>query len=109
MAPLEELRRYSISDVVGTAALRQFLWSKLSPQVQSYYLHVVAPLIPLLVEMTATGIAADRDFIVSEPARLEDLMKQLSAEHADRYGPGLPTDYYAPEYRVLASISTELN
>jgi DNA polymerase I-like protein with 3'-5' exonuclease and polymerase domains len=94
---LEELRRYSISDVLGTAALRRFLWSRLSPQVRSYYLRVVAPLVPMLVEMSAAGIAADRSFIVRESARLEDLMKRLSAEHAARYG--VPLDRGDPTLR----------
>jgi DNA polymerase I-like protein with 3'-5' exonuclease and polymerase domains len=94
---LEQLRRYSISDVLGTAALRQFLWSNLSPQARSYYLQAVAPLIPLLVEMSWTGIAADTAFIISESARLENLMKELSAEHARRYG--VPLDRGDPTLR----------
>jgi hypothetical protein len=36
--------------------------------------------------MTEAGIAADRNFIVRESARLEDLITRLSALHLKRYG-----------------------
>lgn len=86
LAPYEIHATYLACDLMGTKALHDYLWPRLEEGERDYYLTMVAPLIPILRDMTARGVAADRDYIANECRRLEDLMNSLAEIHKRTYG-----------------------
>jgi DNA polymerase I-like protein with 3'-5' exonuclease and polymerase domains len=92
LAPYKIHATYLTCDVTGTKALHDYLWPMLSDGEQTYYRQIVAPLLPVLVEMTNTGVAVDANFIVTESQKLDDLMKSLSEQHRLTHGLSLQMD-----------------
>ena len=79
--PYEQHVRYLTSDLLGTAALYDHLMARLTPGQREYNDKFIAPLTPILVEMTEVGIGLDDGFVRARVARLERLRVQLSEEH----------------------------
>ena len=77
---------YLTSDLLGTAALYNYLIGRLTPGQLAYYAGYVAPITPVLVAMTEVGIRLDTQFVNTQVARLQKLMVQLSKEHKETYG-----------------------
>jgi DNA polymerase I-like protein with 3'-5' exonuclease and polymerase domains len=92
LAPYKQHATYLACDLLGTKRLYDFLWPKLSPREQDYYRKLVAPMIPIMLDMTGIGVASDPGFIETESRRLEDLMKRLSEEHRASHGMPLGLD-----------------
>src|SRR5262249_42874215 len=92
LAPYREHATYLASDLLGTKALYDYLWPRLSDRERSYYQEMVAPLIPMLLDMSDQGMRADPAFIDSESQRLEELLDRLSLEHRNRFGVVLGMD-----------------
>lgn len=90
--PLAAHARYLTSDLIGTEALYQYLWPRLGTRGQRYYQRVVGPLIPELLAMGETGVAADGAFIRRECERLQELAGRLSTEHERSLGLPLGLD-----------------
>ena len=84
--PYYEHVLYLTSDLLGTAALYNHLVGRLTPGQWAYYTAYVAPITPILVGMTETGIKLDTQFVNTQVARLQRLMAQLSNEHKETYG-----------------------
>src|SRR5262249_56208697 len=61
-----DLRRYSVSDVIGAKALHDYLWPHLGRQTRRYHAAPVSPLAPILLRMTLVGIRADAHFPAHE-------------------------------------------
>ena len=59
---------------------------ELRPELKQYHDRLCAPLTPLLVGMTETGVLADPDFIRAECGRLDALATDLAARHQALYG-----------------------
>jgi DNA polymerase I-like protein with 3'-5' exonuclease and polymerase domains len=83
---------YLTSDLLGTAALYEYLLDRLTPEQQVYNETLIAPLTPLLVEMAETGIKANTEYLKATSARLQELMDQISEEHRSRFGVPLGMD-----------------
>ena len=77
---------YLTSDILGTGLLYDHLQSQLTPVETTYHTKLIAPLTPLLVAMTESGVRLDPAFIRSETAVLTELMENLSLEHEKLYG-----------------------
>jgi DNA polymerase I-like protein with 3'-5' exonuclease and polymerase domains len=92
LAPYAAHATYLASDLLGTRALYDYLWPRLSDGEREYYRGLVAPLIPVLLDMSELGVQADPAFIESEGRRLDDLLGRLSREHQARFGVGLGMD-----------------
>jgi DNA polymerase I-like protein with 3'-5' exonuclease and polymerase domains len=84
--PYYEHVLYLSSDLLGTAALYTYLISQLTPGQLAYNDRYIAPITPVLVAMTETGIRLDTQFVNAQVARLQRLMVQLSKEHKETYG-----------------------
>jgi DNA polymerase I-like protein with 3'-5' exonuclease and polymerase domains len=84
--PYYEHVLYLTSDLLGTAALYDYLLGRLTPEQLAYYATYVAPITPILVAMTEVGIRLDTQFVNTQVARLQKLMAQLSDEHKETYG-----------------------
>ena len=54
--------------------------------LRDYHDRFVAPLTPVLVEMSETGVRLNRDFVRSESHKLEGLRAAISAAHERRHG-----------------------
>ena len=92
--PYYEHVLYLTSDLLGTAALYNYLMARLTPGQLAYYAGYVAPITPVLVAMTETGIKLDTQFVNIQVARLQRLMVQLSEEHKETYGVPLGMSQY---------------
>lgn len=86
LAPYDVHATYLTCDLVGTKALHDYLWPKLGDLLRTYYQTMVAPLIPILRDMTDWGVVGDREFINTECQRLKKLMNALSEEHKQKHG-----------------------
>jgi DNA polymerase I-like protein with 3'-5' exonuclease and polymerase domains len=84
--PYHEHVLYLSSDLLGTATLYEHLVGRMTPGQWAYYAGYVAPITPILVGMTETGIRLDTQFVNTQVARLQRLMAQLSDEHKHTYG-----------------------
>lgn len=83
---LRLLGDYMLSDLTTTAALYQVVWGSMRPQDSYYYERFVAPVTPILVEMSVKGVLTDPDFITNEGDRLDRLRLEISNEHHRRFG-----------------------
>ena len=92
LAPYSIHATYLASDLLGTKALYDFLWSQLPRPVLEYHRLLVAPLLPVLLDMAETGVAADMNFLKEECGRLDALLERLSTGHAERHGIALGMD-----------------
>jgi DNA polymerase I-like protein with 3'-5' exonuclease and polymerase domains len=90
LAPYDKHATYLTCDLVGTKALYDYLWPRLSDALRNYYQQMVAPLIPILLNMTEQGVVGDRNFITTETERMDRLMNTLAAEHELQHGMRLP-------------------
>ena len=86
VAPYGTHATYLACDLAGTKRLHDVLWPRLTSGQRGYYQGLVAPLIPIMIEMSAAGITGDRAFIDAEAKRLEKLMTTLSEQHGSRFG-----------------------
>src|SRR5262249_47608393 len=86
VAPYPIHATYLACDLLGTKALYEYLWPRLSARERGYYQAIAAPLIPMLLEMSALGVKADPAFIEAEGQRLEAFLARLSQEHQARFG-----------------------
>ena len=87
--PYEPHVRYLTSDLLGTKALYDYLLGKLTPDQKLYYDSYVAPLTPLLVRMTESGVRVDREFILTECTRLRTIIDATSNTHRNEFGVAL--------------------
>jgi DNA polymerase I-like protein with 3'-5' exonuclease and polymerase domains len=87
--PLNKLTAYLKSDLVITSALYTYLLGRVDVTDRSYNDRLIAPLTPLLVCMSVTGVAADAQFIEEETQRLLELMRSISDQHKQRFGMAL--------------------
>lgn len=85
LAPYDRHARYLACDLVGTKKLHDFLWGKLTDVEKKYYQEMVAPLIPLLLDMNAAGVAVDTTFVQAEGARLQALLAKISKQHEEEF------------------------
>jgi DNA polymerase I-like protein with 3'-5' exonuclease and polymerase domains len=86
---LDTLVRYLRSDLLVTHQLYQHLRRRLSAEDWAYNFRLIAPVTPLLVQMSVVGAQADPHFIDSETERLLQLMRDISNTHQARFGMGL--------------------
>ena len=77
--------RYLASDCLITRELYRYLLKTLQPGDVDYYNQLIAPVTPLLVDMSDTGIQSDTEFLREECDRLVTLMRGLSSEHERRF------------------------
>lgn len=70
--------KYLTSDILGTGLLYDHLISQLTSVKTTYHSKLIAPLTPLLVQMTELGVRLDPAFIRSETLVLMVLMENLS-------------------------------
>ena len=58
--------KYLTSDILGTGLLYDHLISQLTSIETTYHSKLIAPLTPILVTMTESGVRLDPDFIQTE-------------------------------------------
>lgn len=85
LAPYDIHARYLACDLVGTKKLYDFLWNKLTDIERNYYQKMVAPLIPLLLDMNATGVAVNTTFVQAEGDQLQALLAEISKQHEKEF------------------------
>lgn len=77
---------YLAHDLLVTEALYNRLWKNLTRRQRQYYRQVASPLIHLLCDLSATGVAVDAEFATSEIRRLSKVADDVSVEHQHRHG-----------------------
>ena len=92
---LDTLVAYLKSDLITTRILYDCLSQSLDVTDRSYNDTLIAPVTPLLVRMTTSGVEADPDFIDEESDRLEQLMESISETHIRCFGIGLDVGDFA--------------
>ena len=92
LAPYPVHARYLSCDLLGTRLLHDHLWQRLTDMERNYYRELVAPLIPVLLDLNEQGVAADPEFICKECDRLEGVMENLSSAHQHKHGIALGMD-----------------
>jgi DNA polymerase I-like protein with 3'-5' exonuclease and polymerase domains len=102
-----DLRRYSVSDVVGAKALHDYLWLRLGQRPRRYHAALVSPLAPILLGMTLAGIRADADFLSQEAARLNELFQAVSNQHQAEFGLSLGMSQKALRHWLFAELGLE--
>lgn len=80
------LIRYLKSDLLITHGLYELLRRKLGPRYWTYNARLIAPITPILVDMSLLGVQADPSFIKSESQRLLAIMAEISTVHATQFG-----------------------
>ncbi|MDY3555982.1 DNA polymerase [Gemmata sp. JC717] len=83
--PFDRLVRYLKSDLLVTELLYRYLQQRLAADDRDYNERLVAPVTPLLVGLTLTGVQADSAFLAAEVDRLRNLLAAISAAHAERF------------------------
>jgi DNA polymerase I-like protein with 3'-5' exonuclease and polymerase domains len=107
LIPWPDLRRYSVSDVVGARALHDYLWPLLNRRARRYHAALVSPLAPILLGMTLTGIRADTDFLTQEAARLNELFEEVNCQHRAEFGLSLGMSQRALRHWLFAELGLE--
>lgn len=92
---LDTLVAYLKSDLITTSQLYDRVSQMLDVTDRLYNDMLIAPITPLLVRMTTSGVEADPDFIDEESDRLEQLMQSISEKHRHRFGIGLDVGDFA--------------
>jgi DNA polymerase I-like protein with 3'-5' exonuclease and polymerase domains len=77
---------YLTSDLLGTAALYEYLIARLTPDQLSYHNRLIQPLTPVLVAMGETGIQLDTEFVRTETHKLTAMLASISVAHQRRHG-----------------------
>ena len=80
---------YLAHDLFVTEALYHRLWRRITRRQQLYYRSVASPLVHLLCDLFATGVAADTAFAGSELQRLSGVAEAISAQHQREHGRSL--------------------
>jgi DNA polymerase I-like protein with 3'-5' exonuclease and polymerase domains len=78
--------RYLTSDCLITKGLYEHLLTLLTGADIDYYRRLIAPVTPMLVDMTNLGVQADLIFLKAECDKLSKLIQNLSTEHTRRFG-----------------------
>ena len=92
LAPYRVHAAYLACDLIGTRALYDFLWPQLTDGLRRYHRELIAPLLPVLLDMAGQGVCADPAFIEAECGKLGELLERISAEHRGRHGVALGMD-----------------
>ena len=80
---------YLAHDLYVTEALYHRLWRRMTRRQRLHYRGVASPLIHLLCDLFATGVAADTAFAGSELQRLSGVAEAISAQHQRDHGRSL--------------------
>ncbi len=80
---------YLAHDLYVTEALYHRLWRRMTRRQRLHYRSVASPLIHLLCDLFATGVAADTAFAGSELQRLSGVAEAISAQHQRDHGRSL--------------------
>jgi len=83
--PLPKLCRYLKSDLIVTGELYRTLRRKLTWSDWRYNNQLIAPITPLLVDMTEVGVSVDTKFAANECERLLALMQSINDQHVRRF------------------------
>ncbi len=79
---LETAAPYAAEDADITLQLHQALWAQLAdyPRLQSVYVDIEQPLVPILLEMEETGVLVDRKMLTTQSGELAKKMLELEGK-----------------------------